>query len=131
MKSYKFYLFILRGILKTKIEYVFFSETSSPRNSVSTFVPVFFAHILLQSTTVVVLQLQPYIYSFKTATELFDIFLFLIHMRVHLQLIKEDETLCGFGTYMVYCLPGYEEGFLLSLSKLCGDSREKNHIRIS
>ena len=46
LKSYKFYLFILRGILKTKIEYVFFSKTSSPRNSVSTFVPVFFAHIL-------------------------------------------------------------------------------------
>ena len=31
LKSYKFYLFILRGILKTKIEYVFFSKTSSPR----------------------------------------------------------------------------------------------------
>ena len=25
--------------------------------------------------------------------------------------LKRNETICEFGTYMVYCLPGYEEGF--------------------
>ena len=81
LKSYKFYLFILRGILKTKIEYVFFFQDFIPKKIQSLRSFLFSLHTFcLQSTTVVVLQLQPYIHSFKTTTELFDLFLFLIPM---------------------------------------------------
>ena len=88
-----------------------FPRLHPQENSVSTFDPVFFAHILSSVDNIggaTTTTIHTFFQNNNRGSQNESIFI-LGHIFIHVP--KRNETICGFGTYMVYCLPGYEEGF--------------------